>query len=123
VAFDGNKTRRGQLDCEEPGTDDFASKVKPIYIGRRTAGILSTTQCSDTPPKGCHLNTNEYDQHPGMVMTDYRLLTHVNSQSSTTGKNSKECFAFPRQQSSILNSIAWTPVRKTYAKHNSEYPY
>jgi hypothetical protein len=47
-----------------------------------------------------------------MVKTDYHLFNHANSQSSTTGENSKECSAFPRLQSSILNSIAWTPVRE-----------
>jgi hypothetical protein len=30
-----------------------------LFIGRRTASILSTPHCDDTPPKGCHLNINE----------------------------------------------------------------
>lgn len=47
-----------------------------------------------------------------MVKTDYRLFNHANPQSSITGENSKECSAFLRQPSSILNSIVWTLVRK-----------
>jgi len=59
----------------------------------------------DTPRRTYHRNPNEYDQPSAIVKTDSHLIAHITGQSSMPDKNSKECFAFPQQLSSMNTSV------------------